>query len=255
MLTCAAMFGGTSMPVNPKTDLKSTIAKSLLALSLIEKVAQSLLPSTCCLCGGRGETLHLDLCAGCRTLLPLNASNGDAFPACAPTVVRVVVPFHYAYPVNLLIRALKFHGERAHARVLGLLLADSVRSLRCALPELIVPMPLHARRYRERGFNQAHEIARYTGASLCIPVDTRHLVRRRETLEQSGLSLAERRGNVRGAFEVARPFTAMRVALIDDVVTTGSTALAAAQALLAGGVSEVEVWAVARVLLNQPRHS
>lgn len=250
MLTCVGMFGGTSMPVNSKAGLKSTIAKSLLAGSLFERLAQSLLPSTCCLCGGRGETLNLDLCAGCRTLLPLNASDGDAFPACVPTVVRVVVPFHYAYPVNALIRALKFHGERAHARVLGLLLADSLRSLRCALPELIVPMPLHPQRYRERGFNQAHEIARYTGASLCLPVDTRHLVRRRATLEQSGLSLAERRRNVQGAFEVARPFTAMRVALIDDVLTTGSTALAAAQALLAAGVSEVEVWAVARVLLR-----
>ena len=172
------------------------------------------------------------------------------FPSVAATVVRVVVPFHYAYPVNFLIRALKFRGERAHARVLGHLLADSVRSLRRALPELIVPIPLHPQRYRERGFNQAHEIARYTGASLCIPVDTRHLVRQRATLEQSGLSLAGRRRNVRGAFEVARPFTAMRVALIDDVLTTGSTALAAAQALLAAGVREVEVWAVARVMLS-----
>jgi ComF family protein len=250
MLTCAAMFGCTSMSVNLKTGLKSTIAKSLNAISLFERAAQSFLPPTCCLCGGRGETANLDLCAGCRTLLPLNAPDGDAFLSYAPTVVRVVVPFHYAYPVNLLIRALKFRGERVHARVLGLLLADSLRSLRCALPELIVPIPLHPQRYRERGFNQAHEIARYAGASLCIPVDTRHLVRRRPTLKQSGLSLAERRKNVRDAFEVARPFTAMRVALIDDVLTTGSTALAAAHALLAAGVREVEVWAVARVTLR-----
>jgi len=245
MLTCADMFGGTSMPVNPKTGLKSTIAKALL-----DRVAESLLPATCCLCGGGGETANLDLCAGCRKLLPLNAPERDAFPSFTATVVRVVVPFHYAYPVNFLIRALKFRGERAHARVLGLLLADSLRSLRCALPDLIVPIPLHPQRYRERGFNQAHEIARYTGASLCIPVDTRHLVRRSPTREQSALSLAERRRNVRGAFEVARPFTAMRVALIDDVLTTGSTALAAARAVLAAGVSEVEVWAVARVLLS-----
>jgi ComF family protein len=242
MLTCADMFGGTSMPVNSKTDLKSTIAKVLRAIALLEQAAQSLLPPTCCLCGGRGETANLDLCGCCRTLLPLNASGDDAFPSFAP-VVRVVVPFHYAYPV-------KFRGERVHARVLGLLLADSLRSLRGALPDLIVPIPLHPQRYRERGFNQAHEIARFAGASLCIPVDTRHLIRRRPTLKQSGLSLAERRRNVRDAFEVARPFTAMRVALIDDVLTTGSTALAAAHALLAAGVREVEVWAVARVILR-----
>jgi predicted amidophosphoribosyltransferase len=70
------------------------------------------------------------------------------------------------------------------------------------------------------------------------------------TLEQSGLSLNERRRNVRGAFEVVTPLPAIRVALIDDVLTTGSTALAAAQALIDAGVAEVELWAVARVTLD-----
>lgn len=160
------------------------------------------------------------------------------------------MPFHYAWPIDCLIRDLKFRGERANARVLGTLLAKSVRALPGRAPDVIVPIPLHLQRYRERGFNQAHEIAIHTGRLLCIPIDTRHLVRKAPTLEQSGLSLAARRRNVRGAFETLSPLHAMRVALIDDVLTTGSTALAAARAVLDAGAAEVEVWAVARVLLD-----
>ena len=111
-------------------------------------------------------------------------------------------------------------------------------------------MPLHITRLRERGINQAHEIARYPPSRLRIPVGTQYVRRRVPTLEQSGLSLAQRRENVRGAFEVVRPIQARRVALVDDVLTTGSTALAAAQALIDAGVHRVEIWAIARVTLD-----
>lgn len=245
MLTGMAMFPAAPFPVNQEGDFVSTIARALFGM-----VSQALLPPTCCLCGARGSLPDLDLCSSCRMLLPLNAPDDGAFPSCVPTVVRVVVPFHYAYPIDFLIRSLKFHGERAHARVLGALLAETLRTLRHPPPDLIVPIPLHLQRYRTRGFNQAHEIARHAAARLRIPVDTRHLVRRTPTLEQSGLSLPQRRRNVRGAFEVVQPLRAMRVALIDDVLTTGCTALAAAQALLDAGVAEVELWAVARVTLR-----
>jgi ComF family protein len=162
----------------------------------------------------------------------------------------VVVPFHYAYPVDHWIRALKFSGERVYARVLGSLLADAFRALRQEPPEVLVPIPLHVSRYRERGFNQAREIARFAAAALDLAVDARALVRKKPTIEQSSLSLARRRMNVRGAFAVVRPLAAKRVALLDDVLTTGSTALAAAEALHAGGVAEVELWAAARVTLD-----
>jgi ComF family protein len=115
------------------------------------------------------------------------------------------------------------------------------------LPAFIVPMPLHAARLRERGFNQAQEIARYAGASLGIRVEHRVLARTHATSEQSGLTLDERRRNVRGAFRVVRPLPVGRIALLDDVVTTGSTAMAAAGALAAAGAREIELWAVARV--------
>jgi ComF family protein len=223
---------------------------STIARSLVESLTQTLLPPTCCLCGERGQFPALDLCAGCVTLLPLNAPDDGAFPSCESNVVRTLVPFQYAYPVDQLIRALKFRGERVYARVLGTLLAQSVLALRQTAPALIVPIPLHPLRYRERGFNQAHEIARYAAALLRIPVGTQYVRRHVSTSEQSGLSLAQRRKNVRGAFEVVRPIGAGRVALVDDVLTTGSTAGAAAQALTDAGVRHVEIWAVARVRLD-----
>jgi ComF family protein len=155
--------------------------------------------------------------------------------------------FKYAYPVDHFIRALKFRGERVFARVLGELLAREHRSRGWDLPDCIVPMPLHVSRLRERGFNQSLEIARFAAASLGARVDAQSLVRRIATREQSGLSLEARRKNVRGAFEVVRPLPPGRIALLDDVVTSGSTAHAAARALLDGGADEVEIWAAARV--------
>ena len=252
MLAGPGMFGGTPIAVNPKGPIMSTIAGAF-EISRIPRwravgaaVARALLPPTCCLCGARGQAPDLDLCEVCVTLLPLNAPASRASPLFAGTLVRVVVPFHYAYPVDHLIRALKFRGERVYGRVLGTLLAHSLQALQ-PLPQLIVPIPLHALRYRERGFNQALEIARFAANELGIAVDSRCLMRITPTLEQSGLSVAKRRRNVRGAFKAITLPKAKRVALVDDVLTTGSTALAAAQALLAAGVEEVELWAVARV--------
>jgi ComF family protein len=239
------MFGGTPTRVNQEGCFVSTIAETFR-----NALARALLPPTCCLCGARGDILPRDLCGDCVKLLPVNdAPACGASPLFVPTLVRVVVPFHYSYPVDHWIRALKFSGERVYARVLGSLLADAFRALRQEPPQVVVPIPLHASRYRQRGFNQAAEIARFAAAALDLPVDCRCLVRRLATAEQSSLSLARRRRNVRGAFVAVCNSAAKRVALLDDVLTTGSTALAAAQALLAAGVKEVELWACARVAL------
>jgi ComF family protein len=224
---------------------------STIAEAFGHALMRAVLPPTCCLCGARSEFVARDLCGECVNCLPLNlAPVSGASPLFVPTLVRVVVPFHYAYPVDHWIRALKFSGERVYARVLGLLLADAFRALRQEPPDLLVPIPLHAARYRRRGFNQAAEIARFAASALGLAIDTRCLERKRPTLEQSSLTVAGRRANVRDAF-AAVPITGIkRVALLDDVLTTGSTALAAAQALLASGVSEVELWAAARVSLD-----
>jgi ComF family protein len=239
------MFRGGPVIVNRMASFVSTIGRSLgVALSC------ALLPPVCCLCGARGQPPDLDLCDVCLTLLPLNPVGDSASVLLTQTLIQTLVPFQYAYPVDHMIRALKFRGERVYARVLGTLLAQRVRALRQSIPPLVVPVPLHSQRYRERGFNQAQEIARFAAARLDMPVDVRCLVRTVRTKEQSGLTLAQRRRNVRGAFRALQVPDVQRIALVDDVLTTGSTAAAAAEALLDAGVAEVEIWALARVTLD-----
>jgi ComF family protein len=227
----------------------STIERLVsLGRSARRAVGAAVLPPVCCLCGAPGQALDLDLCDVCNTLLPAVGGEAGSMPAVGgATLVRTSFLFKYAYPVDHFIRALKFRGERVFARVLGELLAREQRASGWPLPDCIVPMPLHVARLRERGFNQALEIARFAAASLGVRVDSQSLVRKVATREQSGLSLEARGNNVRGAFEVVRALPPGRIALLDDVVTTGSTAMAATETLRAAGAQHVELWAIARV--------
>lgn len=226
-----------------------------VARALGATLASTLMPPVCCLCGAPGQKPDLDLCDVCNTLLPVVPScsvPGSKAAAGGGTLLRITSLFEYEYPIDHFIRALKFRGERVFARVLGTLMARVRCEERWKHPALIVPMPLHIARYRERGFNQAEEIARYAARSFdpampSLAVDAGLLVRNIATREQSGLSLEERRRNVLGAFKVVRAVPKGRIVLLDDVVTTGSTAAAAAQALLDGGAEEVELWAAAQV--------
>lgn len=181
------------------------------------------------------------------SLLPANAARGSEYP---PIFCHVLVPFLYAYPVDHFIRSLKFRGERLYARVLGTLLAAAHRESGSTMPQRLVPVPLHPSRYRQRGFNQANEIARFAAAELGVPVDNRCLARVLATQEQSGLALEQRRQNVRDAFRATMRRPIEHVALVDDVLTTGNTAAAAAQALHCTGARRIELWAIARVALD-----
>ena len=248
MLDGGGIFPADLADVNEKDAPMSTIERIARAQrGLRRALCSAVLPPVCCLCGAPGQAPDLDLCDVCATLLPVLGGGAGSMPAGDDTLVRTLFLFKYAYPVNHFIRAVKFRGERVFARVLGELLAREHRSRGWELPGCIVPMPLHMPRLRERGFNQSLEIARFAAASLGARVDSRSLVRRLATREQSGLSLEARRKNVRGAFEVVQPLPRGRIALLDDVVTTGSTAMAAIEALRAAGAREVELWAIARV--------
>jgi len=114
------------------------------------------------------------------------------------------------------------------------------------MPECIVPVPLHPERMRGRGYNQALEIARAASRKLGIAMDARCCIRTAAFRPQEGLDKAERRRNVRGAFAVRRALKARHVAVLDDVVTTGSTATEISRTLLDAGVKRVDLWAVAR---------
>jgi ComF family protein len=221
-----------------------------------------LLPPRCLLCGGAGQPPSVDLCASCEAELPQNlaACRRCAMPleftagnslcgACVrrpPRFDAACCPFVYSYPLDHMVRALKYHGGVPHARVLGGLLAARLRAEpRAHLPEMLLPVPLAAGRFQERGYNQAIEIGRYLERGLEVPLRADVLLRTRETREQVGLPRRERRKNIRGAFALRRA-APRHVALIDDVITTASTVDELARLLKANGVKRVEVWALAR---------
>lgn len=218
-----------------------------------------LYPATCLLCGTPGSDGR-DLCAGCARELP---HNDPACPRCAlpaprddtpcgrcqrhpPPFERCLAPLRYAPPADELIQGLKFAGRLSHARLLAGLLGDGLAArLGSDLPERLVPVPLHRARLRERGFNQAVEIARPLARRFGIPMDLRAARRVSPTRGQAGLSAGERRRNLRGAFRV-RGLEGIHVAIVDDVVTTGTTAVELTRALRRAGVARVEVWSVCR---------
>jgi ComF family protein len=155
-------------------------------------------------------------------------------------------PYRYEFPLVQLIHRLKYGGQIAIGRILGTLLARRLAG--CGRPRVdaIVPVPLHAAREAKRGYNQAREIALFAAELLGIPLEDRIVRRSRATGEQAMLHAAARRRNLRGAFEVRASSVPLRVAIVDDVLTTGATAEALTLALRRAGCRHVEVWAIAR---------
>ena len=235
---------------------------NLLVNGWAKKLQHWLYPPACVLCGGAvGEG---DLCSGCAAELPYNigACSRCALPlpsaaelcgACLqnpPAYDGAISLFRYAYPADHLILRLKFQAQLHLARALGELLAQHLQREIQTMPELIIPVPLHRTRLRERGFNQAVEIARPIARSLSIAVDYKSCERVRNTSVQSLLPAAERHKNIKGAFRVTRPITARHVAILDDVMTTGHTVQELAATLRKAGVERIDVWVVARTLLQ-----
>jgi len=146
-----------------------------------------------------------------------------------------------------LLLQLKFHQKLHLATLLGGLLADGVEGREAPLPECLLPVPLHSRRLSERGYNQAQELARVLSSRLNIPLEISLCTRQRETTPQTALDGKERRRNLRGAFTVRKGALPRHIAIIDDVVTTGTTVSELARTLRRYGVERVEVWACARV--------
>lgn len=222
----------------------------------------SLFPPTCLLCGAPGAA-GLDLCRGCAAELPWNRhccarcalpldGAGDARTLCgpcqrhAPSYERCIAPLRYATPLSTLVGAAKFRGRLNAARLLGQLLAESVRLIGDPMPEVLVPVPLHRARLGERGYNQALEIARVLGQVLALPVDQGCCQRSLATLPQAGLDERSRRRNIRGAFSARSPLGWRHLAILDDVVTTGSTVEELARVLHRAGAERIDIWAVAR---------
>lgn len=230
------------------------------------KIIQNFLyPPICLICGSPGRS-ELDLCVHCESSLPYNRfccsvcgerlpdRNGpDLCGKCAfrmPEYDSTRSMFLYREPVRYLIRSLKFYSNYACARLLGHLMAEYLQSNCVTLPDLIVPVPLHPNRLKERGFNQSIELARKVSATLEIPMRLDPCIRRRDTVPQSGLGSKQRRKNLKGAFEIHRPIEGKHVAIFDDVITTGCTVNEMASLLRKNGVETIEVWSVARATLS-----
>lgn len=211
-------------------------------------------PPHCAICGEAAEPpplcagcVHrmcfppdLPLCRTCRR--PLHGARSGDCCECATRELDldgVAALGLLTGDLQLAVHMLKFRDRSELAQPLGQALAEAARSLPRAAA--VIPVPLHRRRQAERGYNQADLLARAMAAELGVPV-RRWLFRPRATAAQSGLGRAARLANLQGAFGVAAPSNALRglsVLLVDDVLTTGATAMAAATVLRAHGAEWV----------------
>ncbi len=212
----------------------------------------------CVVCGDPGLP-DRDLCAACHDALPW---QGPACARCAlplpesgicgvclqrpPPLDTVHAAFDYAFPVDGLLPWLKFHHDFASGRVLVQHMAERFAALE--RPQALLPLPLHPSRLRKRGYDQALELAKPLARALGVPLRTDLLQRVRATSAQSRLDAEARKRNLRGAFAAANGVALPgRVTLFDDVMTTGATLHAAAEALRKAGVAQVDAWVCARV--------
>jgi ComF family protein len=216
-----------------------------------------LLEQDCLLCAAAGGTQLI--CAPCVADMqradegcPRCADAGPAEQVCGaclkhpPHFDSTTALWRYEFPLDRLVLALKYGERLALAAWFGRVLAREVN----AKPDLLLPMPLHPTRLRQRGFNQAAEIARAVAKRLKLTWKSDVLVRLRDTAPQADLPIDERARNVREAFLCMADLSGKTVALIDDVMTTGATLNEAAVALKRAGAARVENWVVARAVLQ-----
>ena len=237
--------------------------RASIGAGIAASLAHSMLPQRCELCVAR--TCGGLLCAACDEDLPripaacptcaLPSSVGAICGACLndpPPYAATVAALVYTFPTDRLLHRIKYGGRLALADWAGAVLATAV----CAAlgrqgandrPERIVALPLAQSRQRERGFNQAREIAARVARATALPLAA-PLARITAGPPQADLPWAERRRNVRGAFAVRGEVRGARIALVDDVMTTGATLAEAARTLLRAGAHSVECWVVARTL-------
>lgn len=155
----------------------------------------------------------------------------------------MIAPLAWRFPVDALVTRFKYRGALHFGALLGRLLRDACAGRRV---DALLPVPLHPARLAERGFNQAAELARPVARGLCVPVLLGAARRTQATRPQASLPEHERRRNLAGAFCAGPEVGGRRIAMVDDVLTTGATARALAGALLEAGAAGVEVWVVAR---------
>lgn len=180
--------------------------------------------------------------------LPTEGTEGLICGRCQkrrPAFDRTYAAFAYRFPLNRLIPLIKYHGQTGQLGWLANSFADHLQHHCDALPQVLIPVPLAASRLRRRGYNQAALLATRLGARLTIATDLRSLTKPRETAHQMELRGKARRRNLKGAFSWNGP-AYDHVALIDDVMTTGTTVNEISRQLKKAGVRRVDIWVLAR---------
>ncbi|MFH1819237.1 MAG: ComF family protein [Pseudomonadota bacterium] len=224
----------------------------------IRSIFNQVAPRTCLLCGGAARTGHV--CPACLADLPWHTQpqcpqcatptpQGQTCGACLkrpPAFDRTIAALSYVFPLDRLIPHLKYHGQLAIAPALGEWLTRATEA--APVPDRMIAMPLHAVRIRERGFNHATEIARDVAARQGLPLDLSSCQRIRDTPPQMGLKHDARRRNLRGAFACSGDIRGQHIALVDDVMTTGTSLDELAATLKRAGAREVTCWVAARTL-------
>ncbi len=202
-----------------------------------------------------------DLCEPCYNhlpQLPLNhcpiclwpVPTAEICGACLtkpPAFTRTLAALRYTFPVDAMIHALKYQTNLAIAPILANLLITRLIATE-RMPDIIIPMPLHRVRLRERGFNQAMEISRYISKHMRIVLLPDSCQRIKHTPPQTGLPWKDRQKNIRKAFSCKIDLSGKHVALVDDVMTTGATLNELAKVLRKQGATEISNWVIARTL-------
>ena len=222
--------------------------------NLGRRVGNLLFSGSCFLCRGKAADI---LCVECDADLPrlkgalcprcaLASPGGAVCGRCltqAPHYDATSAALAYRFPADVLVQALKFRGELALARFLGELLSKYIPN---SSVDYVIPVPLSLERLRSRGYNQSIEIARHLARTTGTRLEMEMCERQRDTPAQMDLPLAEREKNVRGAFHCPRLLGGARIAVLDDVMTTGATLDEMAATLKRAGAARVENWVVAR---------
>ena len=218
----------------------------------------ALLPGRCLLCDAPSRRF-MDLCSHCQHDLPwlLTACDRCALPLFSadsfclhclsepPPFEQTCCAFFYAWPISHLVNDFKTNGNLTSGRILAELVCHSQPR---PMVDLIIPVPLHPRAQRKRGFNQAGEIASRLSTYWDIRLDAKNCQRVRNTKMQKQLKRADRLRNLRGAFSAKQDFQGERSLIVDDVITTAATVSALSSLLLSRGAGAISVMGIARTL-------
>jgi ComF family protein len=228
------------------------------------KIVQTVLPQRCLLCGDSSG--HGPLCKDCLNDLPrlslascpvcaLPTLDGEICGNCLkrpPAFDSTRAAFNYAFPVDALLKALKYRGELSVAEIAAGGITDAIASQ--YIPDLIIPMPLHPERLQERGFNQVVEISRRISQQIQCKLSLRSVIRVRHSEPQASLPLNKRAKNVKGVFAVIddalSDVRGKKIVVVDDIMTSGASLNELAKTLKKAGAVNVECWVAARTLLN-----